>query len=143
MSKTFDKISLNHIYDGSIGDRLSLEIDDNYVLSLTENGVRLFMYLHNISMDSNAMPKVFRGECDDWDDLPIVSTQEKNGIKVDIESDGESIIIAAYNDKTCGRNWLLKITPQGIYRYSHIDYSIAEALGLPLDDKRRLQILRK
>lgn len=132
--------------DGTWGERVSLSLDsyNTYPLSMTHAGVRLFHDYgegKGIAVGKNDKPKVFRGSCQDFDNLPLVSSVVYNGIKIDCESDGDVAQIVAHNNHG-SKNWLLKVTREGIYRYCFIDLVLLGKLDWPYDSERRLQILR-
>lgn len=128
---------------GGFDDRVSLSVDNfnTYILSMTHSGVRLFYSGEGVATGDNDKPKVFRGNCQDFDDLPVVSSVVYNGIKVDCESDGGVAQIVAYDSHGC-KSWLLKVTREGIYRYRFINLVLLDTLDWPYDSERRLQILR-
>lgn len=125
------------------GKRVSLSLDggNHYVLSLTEKGVYLWSTYYGIDLGANNKPKVFRGSCQNFPEFKVASKACKDGITIYCESDGKTAILVAY-DEVGNRNYLLKVTPEGIYRYPWISKSLLDALGFPYDSKHRLPILR-
>lgn len=138
-----------HQFSGaSWGERVSLSLDGCYswTLSLTEKGVRLFSGPGNNAYFSrldgvSGKPRVYRGSMADFPDYPVVSSVVYKDVTINLESNGNVFVItsgSSFKDK----NWLLMLTPDGIFRYRFIVGSLLSELGWPHDSERRLQILR-
>lgn len=130
-------------YDsGDYGDRISLSLDGghSWTLSLTPTGVRRFLGCsankkYFTALD-HGLPRVFKGSVDTYEDWLVIHSVDYHGVDVQCATDGESVIIATPN------NWLLKVTPDGIFRYRYIGLGQLEKLGWPSDDQQRLLVLR-
>ena len=132
----------------SWGERVSLSLDGCYswTLSLTEKGVRLFSGKANDAYFSelngvSGRPRVYRGNMQNFPNHPVVSSVVYKDVTINLESDGGVFVITA-GDSFGDKNWLLMLTPDGIFRYRFILSGLLAKLGWPYDSERRLQILR-
>lgn len=135
-----------HSDSSAWGSRVSLSMDGchTWALSMTEKGVRLLSLpdggFFSVLTDS-CRPRVYRGSIEDFPTYPIVSSVTHKGIKIDLMFNGKKAVIAA-DSSEFDENWLLMLTPDGIFRYQFISIAMLHCLGWPYDSERRLQILR-
>jgi len=125
-----------------LGDRVSLRVDSNFIFSLTYKGVQFLSAAKTVlACGDNGIPVVFRDSCHDWKSYTTINQVELNGLKIYLKKNGNDLLIASYTEDS-EESRLLKISPEGLYRYAYIDDQTIKLSGWPVDSLGRLQIVR-